>query len=63
MRVKLEAFPFTRHGVGEGRLVFLSRDAIQDEQLGLVFPVREELSAFGIRRQRSGHEICLLEWR
>src|SRR5690606_14855237 len=38
VRVKLEAFPFTRYGVVQGRLTFLSRDAIQDENLGLVFP-------------------------
>jgi hemolysin D len=44
VRVKLEAFPFTRYGVVEGRLTFLSRDAIEDENLGLVFPARVELS-------------------
>ncbi|MGE0596659.1 MAG: HlyD family efflux transporter periplasmic adaptor subunit [Hyphomonadaceae bacterium] len=48
VRVKLEAFPFTRYGVVEGRLAFLSRDAIQDENLGLVFPTRVELSQFAI---------------
>jgi hemolysin D len=48
VRVKLEAFPFTRYGVVEGRLTFLSRDAIQDENLGLVFPARVELSQFAI---------------
>jgi hemolysin D len=30
VRVKLEAFPFTRYGVVEGRLVFVSRDAGAD---------------------------------
>ncbi|MBY0563953.1 MAG: HlyD family secretion protein [Hyphomonadaceae bacterium] len=48
VRVKLEAFPFTRYGVVEGGLTFLSRDAIQDENLGLVFPARVELSQFSI---------------
>lgn len=48
VRVKLEAFPFTRYGVVQGRLTFLSRDAIQDEDLGLVFPARVELSQFSI---------------
>jgi hemolysin D len=48
VRVKLEAFPFTRYGVVEGRLTFLSRDAIQDENLGLVFPARVELRQFSI---------------
>lgn len=44
VRVKLEAFPFTRYGVVQGNLTFLSRDAIEDENLGLVFPARVELS-------------------
>jgi hemolysin D len=48
VRVKLEAFPFTRYGVVDGRLTFLSRDAIQDENLGLVFPARVELAQFAI---------------
>jgi hemolysin D len=48
VRVKLEAFPFTRYGVVQGRLTFLSRDAVQDENLGLVFPARVELQQFSI---------------
>jgi hemolysin D len=48
VRVKLEAFPFTRYGVVDGRLTFLSRDAIQDEHQGLIFPARIELSRFTI---------------
>ena len=48
VRVKLEAFPFTRYGVVQGRLTFLSHDAIQDENLGLVFPARVELQQFSI---------------
>lgn len=48
VRVKLEAFPFTRYGVVDGRLTFLSRDAIQDENLGLVFPARVELQQSSI---------------
>jgi hemolysin D len=38
--VKLEAFPFTRYGTLEGRLVRISRDAIQDEKLGPVYQAR-----------------------
>ncbi|MFN3331460.1 MAG: HlyD family type I secretion periplasmic adaptor subunit [Caldilinea sp.] len=48
VRVKLEAFPFTRYGVVQGRITFLSRDAVQDENLGLVFPARVELQQFSI---------------
>ena len=35
---------FTRYGIVSGRLVFLSHDAIEAEELGLVFPARVELS-------------------
>ncbi|MGE0045676.1 MAG: hypothetical protein AB7J28_03195 [Hyphomonadaceae bacterium] len=45
----LEAFPFTRYGTVDGRITFLSRDAVQDENLGLVFPVRVELSEYAVR--------------
>lgn len=38
--VKLEAFPFTRYGTLEGRLAWISRDAIQDEKLGPVYSAR-----------------------
>jgi hemolysin D len=48
VRVKLEAFPFTRYGVVDGKLAILSRDAVQDEKLGLVFPARIELSKFTV---------------
>ena len=40
MTVKLEAYPFTRYGTLEGRLVRISRDAIQDEKLGPVYQAR-----------------------
>jgi hemolysin D len=52
VRVKLEAFPFTRYGVIDGRLTFMSRDAVQDEHLGLVFPARVELQQFSITVDR-----------
>ncbi|MEZ5995195.1 MAG: HlyD family efflux transporter periplasmic adaptor subunit [Hyphomonadaceae bacterium] len=48
VRVKLEAFPFTRYGVVAGRLAFLSHDAVQDENTGLVFPARIELADVSI---------------
>lgn len=37
--VKLEAFPFTRYGTVPGRVRFISRDAVQDKDLGLVYVV------------------------
>ncbi len=38
--VKLAAFPFTRHGVVEGRIESISTDAVEDEKLGLVYTAR-----------------------
>jgi len=37
--VKLEAFPFTRYGAVPGRVARISRDAVQDKDLGLVYIV------------------------
>ena len=37
--VKVEAFPFTRYGYIEGKLIRYGADAIEVEHLGLVFPV------------------------
>jgi hemolysin D len=38
VEIKLEAFPFTRYGVLEGRVEHVSRDAVEDQKEGLVFP-------------------------
>jgi hemolysin D len=56
--VKLEAFPFTDFGWIEGEVETISRDAIQDEQLGLVYAARIRLTRdhlmIGSRRQPIG---------
>lgn len=36
--IKVEAFPYTRYGHINGKLSSLSFDAVQDENLGLIFP-------------------------
>lgn len=41
--VKLDAYPFTRFGSLEGRIVHVASDAIVDEKQGLVFPTRIRL--------------------
>lgn len=43
--VKLDAFPFTRYGTLEGKLISISRDAIQDEKLGQVYQARVALAS------------------
>lgn len=37
--IKIEAFPYTRYGYIKGKVKYFSLEAIQDEKLGLVFPV------------------------
>jgi hemolysin D len=38
--VKVEAFPFTRYGTVPARIESIGTDAVEDEKLGLVYPVR-----------------------
>jgi hemolysin D len=42
--VKVDAFPFTRHGTLAARVAELSADAVADEALGLVYAARVELA-------------------
>lgn len=48
VEVKLEAYPFTRYGVVEGVIDSISRDAVEDENRGLVYPVRVKLARSAI---------------
>lgn len=41
--VKVEAFPFTKYGTLPGFVTHVSRDAVEHEALGLVFPARIRL--------------------
>lgn len=47
--LKLEAFPFTKYGVIDGTILDLGNDAIQDENLGLVYPARISMQASSIK--------------
>ncbi|MCF2908537.1 HlyD family type I secretion periplasmic adaptor subunit [Pseudoalteromonas sp. DL2-H2.2] len=40
VEVKIDSFPFTRYGIVEGEVLDVSTDAVEDEQLGLYFPVK-----------------------
>lgn len=42
--IKVDAFPYTRYGTIPAILEYVSLDAVQDEQLGLVFPARVRLA-------------------
>jgi hemolysin D len=41
--IKVESFPFTRYGTLTGKVTAVSRDAMADEALGLVFATRVQL--------------------
>lgn len=43
VEIKIDAFPYTRYGSIPATLEYVSLDAVQDEQLGLVFPARVRL--------------------
>jgi hemolysin D len=47
--VKIEAFPFTRYGVIDGKVLTLSKDAVPIEKVGLVYTARVNLAKSTIR--------------
>ena len=49
VEVKVEAFPFTRYGLIDGEVVHLSADAVLDETLGPVYPMKVRLAVERIR--------------
>lgn len=57
VEVKLEAFPFTKYGVIDGVLEGVSGDAVQDENLGLVYQARVKLDRQTI--MVNGREVSL----
>ncbi len=42
--IKIEAFPFTRYGLIDGEIIQVSADAVADEQLGLVYPLKASMA-------------------
>ena len=47
--VKIDSFPYTRYGTIRGELLHLSRDAVENEQLGLIYIARISMSRDTIR--------------
>lgn len=47
--IKVEAFPFTRYGTIEGRILSLSRDAVPLEKTGLLYSARVSMAQSSIR--------------
>ena len=38
--IKVESFPFTRYGLMHGEVVYVSADAVENEEQGLTYPAR-----------------------
>lgn len=57
VEVKIEAFPFTKYGTIEGIVTNVSRDAVNNENLGLVYPTRISIKQKSI--PAAGGEILL----
>ena len=55
--VKLESFPFTKYGTIDGTVKHVSGDAIEDQQLGLVYATRVEMAKSTI--MADGREVRL----
>lgn len=43
--IKIDSFPFTKYGVIDSEIMDVSADAIEDERLGLLFPLKASLKA------------------
>ena len=41
--IKIDSFPFTKYGVIDGEVTDISADAVEDEQMGLLFPLKASL--------------------
>ncbi len=41
--IKIDSFPFTKYGVIDGEVIDISADAIEHEQMGLLFPLKASM--------------------
>jgi len=57
VEVKVEAFPYTRYGTLRGRVRHISRDAINDDKIGLTYLAKIQVEKSSI--QANGHELPL----
>lgn len=56
--VKVAAYPFTRHGDLKGDIEWVGRDAVMDEQLGPVYPIRISVDSYQLPNKindKQGH--------
>jgi len=54
--VKVAAYPFTRHGDLEGEIEWVGRDAVMDEQLGAIYPIRISVDSYQLPNVINGKQ-------
>lgn len=59
VKLKFDAFPFRDYGLGEGKLLAISPDAIADPKLGLVYRVQIGMDSLVLHRGRREGQIQL----
>jgi hemolysin D len=47
--IKVDSFPFTKYGVIDGEIIDISADAIEDEKMGLLFPLKASMATDEIK--------------
>ncbi|MFD0708812.1 HlyD family type I secretion periplasmic adaptor subunit [Photorhabdus akhurstii] len=57
VEIKVDSFPYTRYGTIRGKVSHVSKDAVKDEQLGLVFPAQIQMERSSIAVDE--HEVPL----
>ncbi|MEQ5225058.1 HlyD family type I secretion periplasmic adaptor subunit [Proteus cibi] len=55
--IKIDAFPYTRYGTMEGEVINIARDAVQHEQLGLVYPTIIKLNKQTIKNNQKEYRL------
>jgi len=54
--VKVDAYPFTRHGDLGGVLEWVGKDSVVDQTLGPVYPVRVSLQQYEVPKEVNGRQ-------
>lgn len=52
VEVKIDSIPYTKYGTIKGKLVNISRDSMNNEQLGLIYPARIRLNAQSVQTEK-----------
>ncbi|UDN34988.1 HlyD family type I secretion periplasmic adaptor subunit [Proteus sp. NMG38-2] len=55
--IKIDAFPYTRYGTIEGKIINIAKDSIQHEQLGLVYPATIKLNKQNIEKNNQYYQL------